>query len=452
MTQPANALTLRDIRRAVESGLLTIRQSIESADEAARRTQPWLHAFSYLPDSPVVNQADTGSPFAGIPIGVKDLIDTADMPTEYNSPAYAGRRPGTDSVLVARLRQAGGTILGKTVTTEFAWRHPGPTVNPWNTKHTPGGSSSGSAAAVAAGIVPLAFGTQTIGSVIRPAAYCGVVGFKPTYASIARTGVLPLAPSLDHIGLFTANVADAAYTFKVVSGGDDQDFHSSHVRRNSNGNDGSTHMRIGILRRPVGSAMEPAQHSALMQLAARLDADGAELVTVDLPDELADMGALISAILSVEAAVVHGGLLDLSPGLVSPVMTSLINDGRGVSGVDYARARAAQVRLAHLFGHWLQAAMRLDALLVAPAPGEAPVGLSYTGDASWCAPWTFLGVPAVTLPIALGPAGLPLGAQLIGAAQHDERLLAVAEWVETRAGWQDVKLKASTSLDSTRDT
>jgi amidase len=198
--------------------------------------------------------------------------------------------------------------------------------------------------------------------------------------------------------------------------------------------------------------MEPAQHSALMQLAARLDADGAELVTVDLPDELADMGALISAILSVEAAVVHGGLLDLSPGLVSPVMTSLINDGRGVSGVDYARARAAQVRLAHLFGHWLQAAMRLDALLVAPAPGEAPVGLSYTGDASWCAPWTFLGVPAVTLPIALGPAGLPLGAQLIGAAQHDERLLAVAEWVETRAGWQDVKLKASTSLDSTRDT
>jgi Asp-tRNA(Asn)/Glu-tRNA(Gln) amidotransferase A subunit family amidase len=444
MTESTNAVTLRDIRRAVEGGVLTIQQSIESADKAARQTQPWLHAFSYLPDAPIVNQAEIGLPFAGVPIGIKDLIDTADMPTEYNSPAYAGRTPETDAVLVTRLR----TIVGKTITTEFAWRHPGPTVNPWNKKHTPGGSSSGSAAAVSAGIVPLAFGTQTFGSVIRPAAYCGVVGFKPTYGSIARTGVLPLAPSLDHIGMFTANVGDAAYAFKVVSGSDDQDFHFSHVRskHNSQSNDGGAIIRIGMLRRQVGTAMEPAQDSALTRLAARLQAEGAEVVTVDLPVELEDMGALVSAILAVEAAVVHGALLDRSPGLISSVMTSLIQEGRGVSSVDYARARAAQVRLAHLFDRWLQEDMRLDVLLVAPATGEAPVGLDYTGDASLCAPWTFLGVPAITLPIAIGPAGLPLGAQLIGAAQHDERLLAVAEWVEARAGWQAVKLQAKASL------
>jgi len=453
MTEPSNALTLRDVRRAVESGVLTIQQSVAAADQAARQTQPWLHAFSYLPDSPVVNQADIALPLAGIPIGIKDLIDTADMPTEYNSAAYVGRRPDTDAVLVARLRRAGGTIVGKTVTTEFAWRHPGPTVNPWNGKHTPGGSSSGSAAAVSAGIVPLAFGTQTFGSIIRPAAYCGVVGFKPTYGSIARTGVLPLAPSLDHIGLFTANVADAAYASKVVSGGDDQDFHSSHVhsKNNSKSNGGGATMRIGMLRRQVGTAtMDPAQHSALTRLAAQLEADGAELVTVDLPAELEDMGALVSAILSVEAAVVHGSLLDRSPGLVSPVMTSLITEGRGVSSVDYARARAAQVRLAHLYDRWLQDAMHLDALLVAPATGEAPVGLGYTGDASFCAPWTFLGIPAITLPIALGPAGLPLGAQLVGAAEQDERLLEIAEWVEARTGWPVLKRQASTGLDSKR--
>ena len=446
MTEPANALTLLDIRRAVETGVLTIHQSIESADKAARQSQPWLRAFSYLPDAPVVNQAGKELPLAGIAIGIKDLIDTADMPTEYNSPAYAGRTPETDAVLVARLRQAGGSVAGKTVTTEFAWRQPGPTVNPWNEKHTPGGSSSGSAAAVSAGIVPLAFGTQTFGSVIRPAAYCGVVGFKPTYGSIARTGVLPLAPSLDHIGMFTGNVADAAYAFKVVSGSDDQDFHSSHVRskNQSQGNDGDAFIRIGMLRRQVGSAMEPAQDSALARLAAQLEADGAEVVTVDLPAELLGIGPLVSAILAVEAAVVHGPLLDRSPGLVSSVMTSLINEGRGVSGIDYARARAAQVRLAHLFDRWLHEEMRLDVLLVAPATGEAPVGLDYTGDASLCAPWTFLGVPAISLPIALGPAGLPLGAQLAGAAQHDERLLAVAAWVEARAGWQDVKLRANT--------
>jgi Asp-tRNA(Asn)/Glu-tRNA(Gln) amidotransferase A subunit family amidase len=450
MTEPANAFTLLDIRRAVESGVLTIQQSIEAADKAARQTRPWLHAFSYLPDAPVVNQADIGLPLAGVPIGIKDLIDTADMPTEYNSPAYAGRTPDTDAILVARLRQAGGTIVGKTVTTEFAWRHPGPTVNPWNEKHTPGGSSSGSAAAVSAGIVPLAFGTQTFGSVIRPAAYCGVVGFKPTYGSIARTGVLPLAPSLDHIGMFTANVADAAYAFKVVAGSDDQDFHYSHVcsKNKSQGNDGSAVIRIGMLRRQVGTAMEPAQDNALARLAAQLKADGADVVTVDLPTELEDMGALVSAILAVEAALVHGALLDRSPGLISSVMTSLINEGRGVSAVDYARARAAQVRLAHFFDNWLLEDMRLDALLVAPATGEAPVGLGYTGDASMCAPWTFLGVPAISLPIALGPAGLPLGAQLIGAAQHDERLLAVAEWVEARAGWQAVKLQAKGGPDS----
>ncbi len=311
MTEPANALTLLDIRRAVETGVLTIKQSIDAADKAARQTQPWLHAFSYLPDAPVINQSDVGLPLAGIAIGIKDLIDTADMPTEYNSPAYAGRRPETDAVLVARLRQAGGSIIGKTVTTEFAWRQPGPTVNPWNEKHTPGGSSSGSAAAVSAGIVRLHSGPRRSVPLFAPQRIAVSWGSNQLMGALPERGVLPLAPSLDHIGIFTNNVADAAYAFKVVSGADDHDFHSSHVpgAKKIEGNDGGASIRIGLLRKQVGTAMEPAQDSALARLAAHLEADGAEVVTVDLPTELMDMGPLVSAILAVEAAVVHGSLL-----------------------------------------------------------------------------------------------------------------------------------------------
>ncbi|HYS66720.1 MAG TPA: amidase [Paraburkholderia sp.] len=433
MTTFNQSPAIGEIRAAIAAGDATVAQYVSSAYDAARNSQAALHAFCYLPDTPPVNLADATAPLAGVPVAVKDVIDTVDMPTEFNSAAYKGRRPEQDAWVVARLRAAGASIIGKTVTTEFAWRHPGPTVNPWNGAFTPGGSSSGSAAAVAAGIVPLALGTQTQGSVIRPAAYCGIVGFKPTYGTIARTGVLPLAWSLDHVGLFARRVADVAYVLKLVTGVDGADPHVSHVAPAARG---AGTRRIGVLSKQAGGAIEPAQQAALDRLAANLARDGAEIVTVDLPQEIFETPAHALQLMAVEAAITHGELVDRTPDLVSPAMRGLVDDGRKLPATTYARIKAVQVPMAQRFHAWLTQTLALDALLVAPATGEPPRGLDYTGDASFCAPWTFLGVPAVTVPVGFGPSGLPLGAQLVGVAQGDAELLALAEWVEARTGWE----------------
>jgi len=429
--------SIREIRDAIRAGTRTVEQTVQHAFDAAQRLQPELQAFIHLPASPIVNRASPEAPLAGVPVGVKDLIDTADMPTAYGSPAYEGRRPDKDAWVVTRLRQAGATILGKTVTTEFAWRQPGATTNPWNSDHTPGGSSSGSAAAVAAGIVPLALGTQTFGSVIRPAAYCGVVGVKPSYGTIARTGVLPLAGSLDHLGIFTTNVADAVHALSIVAGIDADDPHASHISRQGKGpgDAAKRRPRIGVLRQQIGGPVDQAQQHVLNQLTVRLRADGAEIVGADLPAELVDAARHASVLLAVEAAMTHGELVDRSPSLVSVPMTALVAQGRALPVTEYAKAKALQVQMARRFDRWLTEAMAVDALLVAPASGEAPRGLDYTGDAAFCTPWTFLGVPAVTLPVGFGPEGLPLGVQLVGASQRDAALLSLAEWVEGRTGW-----------------
>jgi len=448
MTELLHSKGVRALREAITSGSVTIASAVQEAFDAAQRSQAQLHAFIYLPEAPAVNhgigESLAHAPLAGVPVAVKDLIDTADMPTALGSPAYAGRRPQRDAWVVQRLRAAGATVLGKTVTTEFAWRHPGATTNPWHHGHTPGGSSSGSAAAVGAGIVPLALGTQTYGSVIRPAAYCGVVGMKPTYGTIARTGVLPLAGSLDHLGLFANSVGDIAYVLPLLAGTDDGDPHgfpaallASASAQAARGFAGSTGLpRIGVVQQQIGGAIEPAQQQALDTLAARLKADGAELVNVELPGEMANAQGLAWTLLTVEAALTHCELFDRAPELISAVMRELIEEGRRVPATDYANAKALQVQMTTRFKRWFTASMGLDALLVAPASGEAPRGLDYTGDAAFCAPWTFLGVPAINLPVGFGPAGLPLGAQLIGALGDDVALLSLAAWVEARTGWE----------------
>jgi amidase len=429
--------TIWQIRDLVVAGDASVEHFVLEALDAAHASQPELRAFCYLPDAPPVNRADASAPLAGVPVAVKDIIDTADMPTEFNSPAYKGRRPARDAMVVERLRAAGASILGKTVTTEFAWRNPGPTVNPWNSAFTPGGSSSGSAAAVAAGIVPLALGTQTQGSVIRPAAYCGIVGFKPTYSTIARTGVLPLAWSLDHVGLFARRVADVASVLELVAGSDAADPHASHVAPRAPAQAARRRdvRRIGVLSKQAGGAIDPAQQAALDRLAADLARDGMEIVTVELPEEIFDTPAHALKLMSVEAAITHGELIDRTPDLVSAPMRALVEEGRSLPATTYATIKALQLPMAQRFDTWLTQTHALDALLVAPATGEPPRGLDYTGDASFCAPWTFLGVPAVTVPVGFGPQGLPLGAQLVGAAHSDAQLLALAEWVEARAGW-----------------
>jgi len=464
MTELLHSKGVRALREAIASGSVTIASAVQEAFDAAQRSQAQLHAFIYLPEAPAVNhgigESPPHAPLAGVPVAVKDLIDTADMPTALGSPAYAGRRPQHDAWVVQRLRAAGATVLGKTVTTEFAWRHPGATTNPWHHGHTPGGSSSGSAAAVGAGIVPLALGTQTYGSVIRPAAYCGVVGMKPTYGTIARTGVLPLAGSLDHLGLFANSVGDIAYVLPLLAGTDDGDPHgfpaaldypaagsttgstsdatsaASRPPQAARGLAGGGHPRIGVLQQQIGGAIEPAQQQALDALAARLKADGAELVNVELPGEMANAQGLAWTLVCVEAALTHRELFDRSPEQVSAVMRELIEEGRRIPATDYANAKALQVQMTTRFKRWFTASVGLDALLVAPASGEAPQGLDYTGDAAFCAPWTLLGVPAINLPIGFGPAGLPLGAQLIGALGDDVALLSLAAWVEARTGWE----------------
>jgi amidase len=442
MTKTYVCPTIAEIRADVASGKTRAAEFVAQGFAAAQASQSTLHAFQYLPDALPVTHVDENLPLAGVSVAVKDIIDTADMPTEFNSPAYVGRRPAQDATVVARLRAAGATILGKSVTTEFAFRHPGQTVNPWNSAYTPGGSSSGSAAAVGAGIVSLALGTQTQGSVIRPAAYCGVVGFKPTYGTIARTGVLPLAWSLDHVGLFTRSVADAAYVLKLVAGAGPDDPHASHVPLASTVAAGR---RIGMLVRQVGGAVEPAQQAALDALAERLSRDGAEIVMVDLPAEIFDTPAHALTLMGVEAAITHGDLYRRSPELISAPMRGLIEEGLRCAATDYAKAKVLQGRMAHRFDAWLRKTMTLDALLVAPANGEPPHGLDSTGDASFCAPWTFLGVPAVTVPMSFGPAGLPLGAQIVGAAGSDAALLDLAEWIEARTNWAS---RVSTTSDT----
>lgn len=420
--------TILELRAELFAGTTTVRQCVADALRRAHALQPELQAFCHLPAVIAANDAPLDAPLAGVAVAVKDIIDTAEMPTEFNSPAYRGRQPRVDAPIVQKLRAAGATILGKTVTTEFAWRQPGPTVNPWNPAHSPGGSSSGSAAAVAAGIVPLALGTQTMGSVIRPAAYCGVVGFKPSYGLIDKTGVLPLASSLDHVGLFTRCVADVGYVMRAIGaiGGAAHATCAGAMPRAP---------RIGLLARQPGGEIEAEQQAVLDALAARLRANGADIVDFDWPASFADALGCASTLLAVEAALTHRELVDRAPAQVSAPMIALVAEGRATAAVDYAHARARQTVLAQSFTVWLRDVLRLDALLVAPASGVAPHGLAYTGDASFCAPWTFLGAPALTVPAGFGVGGLPLGAQLVGVRERDAALLTLGEWVEHHTGW-----------------
>lgn len=424
-----------EIRRTVSSGAATPVEIVEAAYRRAIAAQPRIKAFSYLPEVLKHAMCEPSAPLAGIAVAVKDLMDTADMPTAYGSPIYADRLPARDARMVERLRALGATVLGKSVTTEFAWRHPGPTLNPWNLGHTPGGSSSGSAAAVAAGIVPLALGTQTYGSVIRPAAFCGVVGLKPTYGTLSRAGIHPLAGSLDHVGLFTRSVGDAAYALALLAGADASDPHGTApipFGVDALG-ERSTPPRIGILQGEKWEAIDACQLEVLGQSANRFAAAGAELVTVALPPAFDKAWRIAATILAVEAADIHGAHAAQRPMLLSGPLRELVLQGRHIAAPDYLAARRAQAALQEQFGQWF-ATQGLDALLAPPASGEAPGGLDSTGNAAYCTPFSLLGVPAITLPAGFGPHGLPLGLQLIGTSRADLPLLRVAHWCETVLG------------------
>ena len=395
--------------------------------QKARDVESVLRAFEYLPADVVRRQG----PLSGIPVAIKDIIATSDMPTTNGSPVYHGHVPSADAWVVERLRNLGATIFGKTVSTEFAWRHPGPTTNPWNSDHTPGGSSSGSAAAVAAGLVPLALGTQTLGSVIRPAAFNGIVGLKPSFGAIPRTGVHPLSPSLDHVGLFARRVDDVALALSLLAASSDHDLHGHPLPAFAldigNGLHPLERPRLAIVRFSKWSRVEREQQNVFEAAIATMRGAGASLDDVEL-SELDDSNwAAINSILASEAALIFADLVARYPDRTSDHLKSLVESGKAQSATDYLAAKALQSKWRHQLTSEMSG---YDALLTLPAFGEAPRGLHYTGDAEYCAPWTLLGVPALTLPAGFGQNGLPLGLQLVGSYRNDHRMLRVAKWVE----------------------
>jgi Asp-tRNA(Asn)/Glu-tRNA(Gln) amidotransferase A subunit family amidase len=395
--------------------------------EAAKAVEPVLKAFEFLPR----DTTRRPGPLSGIPVAIKDIIATSDMPTTNGSPIYRDHVPAADAWVVERLRNLGATIFGKTVSTEFAWRHPGPTVNPWNPMHTPGGSSSGSAAAVAAGIVPLALGTQTLGSVIRPAAFNGVVGLKPSFGAIPRIGVHHLSPSLDHVGLFARRVDDVAFALSLLAGSSDRDPHGRPIPAFEvcveQGLEPKQKPRLAIVRFAKWSRAEAEQQNVFETAVAKLRDAGASLEELELAELDRDNWTAVNTILTSEAALIFDGLVERFPDRTSDKLKSLVDTGKAHGAHSYLAAKALQGKLRDALSVQISG---FDAVLTLPAFGEAPHGLGYTGDAEYCAPWTLLGVPAMSLPAGFGEKGLPLGLQIVGAYRQDYHLLRVTKWIE----------------------
>jgi Asp-tRNA(Asn)/Glu-tRNA(Gln) amidotransferase A subunit family amidase len=358
-------------------------------------------------------------PLHGIPLAIKDIFHVAGLTTTCGAGPAFHVQPTEDAAAVARLRAAGAVVVGKAHTTEFAYFEPGPTRNPWNRAHTPGGSSSGSAAAVAAGMVPLALGTQTVGSVLRPAAYCGVVGFKGTYGLIPTEGVVPLAWSFDHVGVFARRVADVTLALDVLA--------ARALPRSA-----PRPPRLALAPELLERA-SPEVAAAIRETAARFARAGATVEEVALPASFAGVHAAGRAVLEVEAAAYHEELYRAHAAHYRPRTRELIAGGLSRPAVAYARAQRARLAFRHDVMPRLAA---YDVLLSPTAPTPAPEGMA-TGDPWFCAPWSFAGVPAISLPIGVSSLGLPHAIQLVGAVDRDAEILAVAAWCERVVGFEN---------------
>jgi Asp-tRNA(Asn)/Glu-tRNA(Gln) amidotransferase A subunit family amidase len=402
-------------------------------------TDDTIRAFAHLDPEHALAQARaldarrmSGAPLGplhGIPVAVKDIFDTADHPTECGSPLLAGRRPLRDATAVAKLRAAGAVIVGKTVTTEFAYYHPGPTRNPHDPERTPGGSSSGSAAAVAAGMVPLALGSQTNGSVIRPAAFCGVVGVKPSHGLVSRAGVLELSRALDHVGVFARSLEDAALVLDVIAGHDEAD-PDTRPRAVADFRKTATEPTplpplLAFVRTPIWNKADAATREAFEALAARL---GDQVAPIDLPERAADAWSAHRAIMSADMAHRIGPLVERAPERASADIRKIIGEGRNVAAVDYLRALELARGLREGFVELFE--QRCNAILTPATVGVAPKSLESTGSPIFCSLWTLTGLPAVSMPLLEGEEGMPLGVQLVGAPGDDGRLLRTAAWLQ----------------------
>jgi Asp-tRNA(Asn)/Glu-tRNA(Gln) amidotransferase A subunit family amidase len=437
-TSPSSLQTATVIADRVRAGAVT---ATAIADDHLRRIaerEPGLHAWSWHDPRQVRAQAleldaRRDGLLAGVPVGVKDIIDTADMPTAYGSRAWEGHRPAADATVVRRLRDAGALIMGKTVTTEFAFSAPGPTTNPYNALHTPGGSSSGSAAAVAAGMVPLALATQTGGSTIRPAAFCGIVGFKPTHGVIPLDGVKPLAPSMDTMGLHARSVADIALLYAVLAAQPAPAAHDASSAEDTTGGqprrEGSPILRIALYPGPEGDQAQPESVEALARAAAGARADGHAVAPMELPAHTyARLQWANRTIMAVEGARAFAADYDTRRDKLARITIDLIERGRATPQRDYDDALGLAAECA---AHFDRAMESYDVLLTFSAPGVAPLmATGGTGDSVFNRAWTTMGVPCLTLPMGFGPHGLPIGVQWIGARGRDRELLSSASRLE----------------------
>ena len=426
MREPAHALSLVQACALLQSGTLSTGDYAEALLARVESTDAAIGAWAHLDAEAVRSEAArldalaARGPLHGIPVGLKDIIHTRSLPTRMGSDAFEGFAPLADAACVARLVDAGGYAFGKTVTTELAFMHPGKTANPWNVRHTPGGSSQGSAAAVAAGHVPAALGTQTNGSVIRPAAYCGVVGFKPSLHAIPFHGVNLFSETLDTLGTFTRTVADAARLAAALA--DDRTITPDPASLDSP-------PRLAYLSDFPWTQLECDADDTLDAAATRLRVAGAAIVPVALPDALHEAARVHRIVMLSEAARNLGGLQARARAQLSKTLNDALDEGRRIAGDDYRRALAGRAAMIAAATDWIG---NYDAVIAPPAPAAAPEGLGATGDPSCCTLASLLGAPAITLPIGLDAGRLPLGMQLFALPGNDAKLLAVAAWCEVR--------------------
>jgi Asp-tRNA(Asn)/Glu-tRNA(Gln) amidotransferase A subunit family amidase len=432
-----NWFSATDAARAIRDGAISSEQLVDACLARVREAEPQVQAWQFLDAEHARAQARARDadrregrpcgPLHGVPVGIKDIIDTADMPTEDGTVLHAGRMPARDATAVAWLRAAGAVIMGKTVTTECAYFSPGKTRNPHNPEHTPGGSSSGSAAAVAAGMVPLALGSQTNGSTIRPAAFCGVYGFKPTHGLIPRPGVLRLSRTLDHVGVFARTLEDIALLAEELVGYDERDPDTRPRARIPFGavaaEEPPMPPRLAFVKTPVWDRAEEQTREAFGELTAAL---GDAVEEIELPASARAAWDWHRTIMDAEMAASFDREWEQGRDRLSAQLRELLARGREVRALDYQQALA---RIPLLNEGFAEIFLRCDALVTPAAPGTAPRGLDSTGDPAFCTLWTLTGMPAISLPLMRGTNGLPLGVQLVGPREGDARLLRTARWL-----------------------
>jgi Asp-tRNA(Asn)/Glu-tRNA(Gln) amidotransferase A subunit family amidase len=422
---------------AIREGRVTSVELVEACLDRIAAREEQVQAWAFLDADHARGQAAVADrmrkegaplgPLHGVPVGVKDIIDTADMPTEDGTPLHAGRQPHRDARVVALLRQAGAIVLGKTVTTELAVYSPGKTRNPHDPKRTPGGSSSGSAAAVAANMVPFALGSQTNGSVIRPASYCGVVGFKPSHGLISRAGMLKQSRLLDQAGVFARSIEDVALGAELLFGYDPAD-EDTVLRARAPlvrvaAEEPPVPPRLAFVETPVWDQAEEGAKAAFGELQAVL---GERIAPVGLPGVFGDAIECHRTILEADLAVSFAQEYEHGRDRLSKRLVEMIESGHRRTAPDYIRAVARQPILRGALDGVLE---EFDAIVTPATTGEAPLGLDSTGSPIFCTIWTYLGVPAITLPLLAGPAGMPVGVQLVAAKGDDARLLRTARWL-----------------------